>query len=105
MTSLQLDPSAISAIVEDPYLLVAIMNSSKPAADQYGITPAMARYIIDHGYIKGFKILFILNACLAALAALSSIVLIKHTELTSGEEEQPQGPQNRDAADRSDIQP
>lgn len=102
MTSLQLDPSAISAIVEDPSLLVAIMNSSKPAADQYGITPAMARYIIDHGYIKGFKILFIVNACLAALAGFSSIVLIKHTELTRGEEEQPQ---NRDVADQSDIQP
>lgn len=84
MTSLRLDPSAVSAIVEDPSLLLTFINSPKSPTEQHGITPAMARYIIDHGYIKGFKFLFILNASLATLAAISSIVLIKHTELTRG---------------------
>lgn len=100
MSALQLEPAAISAIVEDPSLLVTFMQSSHPAADQHGITPAMAKYIIDHGYIKGFKILFILNACLTALAAFSSGMLIRHTELTRCDEQQPQN-----GARQNNVQP
>ena len=47
----------------------------------------MANYVLSHGYAAGFELVFTLNACLAAVAAITSFFLINHTELTRGDEE------------------
>lgn len=47
----------------------------------------MASYVLSHGYTAGFELVFILNACLAAVAAIAGFFMIKHKELTRGDEE------------------
>ncbi|KAF8553275.1 hypothetical protein OG21DRAFT_1266446 [Imleria badia] len=47
----------------------------------------MASYVLSHGYAAGFELVFMLNACLAAVAAIASFFMINHTELTRGDEE------------------
>lgn len=47
----------------------------------------MASYVLSHGYAAGFELVFILNACLAAIAAIVSFFMIKHKELTRDDEE------------------
>lgn len=47
----------------------------------------MANYVLSHGYAAGFELVFILNACLAAVAAIVSFFMIKHKDLTRGDEE------------------
>jgi len=80
MRTLGLSSSTIKIIVDDPSALVSPLK--------FGLAPSTATYILDHGYTKGFRILFILHACLAALATLTSITMIKHKTLTGGEEGQ-----------------
>lgn len=46
----------------------------------------MASYALSHGYTSGIKLVFVLNACLAAVAAVASFFMIKHKELTRGDE-------------------
>ncbi|EPT02404.1 hypothetical protein FOMPIDRAFT_1029277 [Fomitopsis schrenkii] len=87
MTGLQLSASAIKAIIDDPTVLgsrLSASSSSKLAG--LGITDAMAVTILD-GYTHGFRTLFIMNACLAAMATLASVFMIKHKELTRGDED------------------
>ncbi|KAJ7185862.1 major facilitator superfamily domain-containing protein [Mycena filopes] len=79
MTSLGLSPSQIGTIIDDPALL------NTPAS--VGITQDTARDILYHGYTKGFRALFIMNACLTAFATLISVVMIKHKDLLRGDEE------------------
>lgn len=66
-----------SAIVQDPSVL------SNPSS--IGLTGQQATFILQHGYTKGFRALFILHASLAALATLTSILMIKHKDLTREE--------------------
>lgn len=87
MTDLNLSTSAIKAIIDDPTVLgsrLSASSSSKLAG--LGITDAMAVTILD-GYTHGFRTLFIMNACLAAVATLASVFMIRHKELTRGDED------------------
>lgn len=79
MKELQLPSSTITRIVDDP--------SSLADPSSAGLSSSMASYILDHGYTKGFRSVFILNACLTVLATLVSITMIKHKNLTRGDEE------------------
>ena len=47
----------------------------------------MASHILSHGYATGFELVFILNGCLASVAAIVSFFMIKHKDLTKGDEE------------------
>ncbi|KAF9058682.1 MFS general substrate transporter [Rhodocollybia butyracea] len=80
MSSLSLSSNTITAIINDPSVL---RNSPPPL----GISPLQAQIIMSTGYNKGFKDVFYLNAALATLAFVSSVVLIKHKELLRGDEE------------------
>lgn len=75
MDPLGLAPGLIKAVINDPTLL------ANPA--ELGISQALADIILTEGYRKGFRIVFILNASLGALATVSSIFMIKHKDLAS----------------------
>lgn len=79
MKSLSLSPATISAVVDDP----AVLSSPNSVS----LSSSQAAYILSHGYTKGFRTVFILHGCLAALATITSILMIKHKELTRGDEE------------------
>ncbi|KIJ64372.1 hypothetical protein HYDPIDRAFT_133160 [Hydnomerulius pinastri MD-312] len=85
LTSLSLTPAAIKTIIDDPTVLFSSSSSSQLAS--LGLTPAQAAYALSNGYTKGFKFVFVLNACLAAVATLASVFMIKHKELMRGDEE------------------
>lgn len=80
MHDLGLSPSLIKIIIDKPSSL------SSPAT--LGISPSVAKTILNQGYKHGFRTVFILNACLAAVAAITSIFMIKHKDLTRGDEEE-----------------
>ena len=87
MTGLRLPTAAIKAIIDDPTVLgsrLSASSSSKLAG--LGITDSMAVTILN-GYTRGFRTLFIMNACLAAAATLASVFMIRHKELTRGDED------------------
>ncbi|KAJ6564139.1 major facilitator superfamily domain-containing protein [Mycena capillaripes] len=79
MDALNLPPSQISQIIDDPVRL------HSPAS--VGVSTDMARDILDRGYAKGFSSLFIMNAALTAFATLVSVVMIKHKELSRDDDE------------------
>ncbi|GLB38066.1 putative fungal trichothecene efflux pump (TRI12) [Lyophyllum shimeji] len=79
MKHIALAPSLIAKIVDDP--------ASLASPSKTGLSRATARYILDNGYTKGFRSVFLLNAGLAAVATVVSILMIKHKELTRGDEE------------------
>ncbi|XP_006460567.1 hypothetical protein AGABI2DRAFT_203654 [Agaricus bisporus var. bisporus H97] len=73
MTSLSLPEQLIKKIIDDPILL------SNPSS--LNISVEQARSILENGYTKGFRAVFILNASLSAFATVISIVMIKHKNL------------------------
>ncbi|KAH0834101.1 MFS general substrate transporter [Lanmaoa asiatica] len=85
LSSFSLTSSAVTAIINDP----AILGPSTPTSKltPLGLTPSMAGSVLSHGYTRGFKLVFILNACLAVIAAVASFFMIKHKELTRDDEE------------------
>ncbi|KAK7691326.1 hypothetical protein QCA50_004720 [Cerrena zonata] len=87
MSKLGLPNSAITRIVDDPSILANRFNTSSNPLGDMGVTPAAVDQIIA-GYTSGFRTVFILNACLAALASIVSILMIRHKELTRPDEEQ-----------------
>lgn len=88
MTALKLPSSTIDSIIDDPTMLGAhVSNGSSTTLQSLGISPATASRILD-GYNSGFRTVFILNATLAAIATIVSVVMIHHKELTRGDEEQ-----------------
>ncbi|KAG6369452.1 MFS general substrate transporter [Boletus reticuloceps] len=93
LVSLGLSSSAIKTIVDNP----AILGSHTPPARlaSLGLGPAQATYALTHGYTQGFKYVFVLNACLASVATLASIFMIKHKELDRGDEERLREEANR----------
>ncbi|KAF9238660.1 MFS general substrate transporter [Melanogaster broomeanus] len=85
LSTLSLTPSATKAVIDNPTILGSHASSSQLAS--LGLTSSQAAYALLHGYTAGFRILFILNACLASVATITSIFMIKHKELTRGDEE------------------
>lgn len=85
MMSLGLPSSVISKIIDDPTQLGPIVTSNTSFGD-LGISSNTAQSILD-GYTSGFRILFILNAVLAAGAVVTSYFMIHHKELIRGDEE------------------
>ncbi|KAF9063670.1 major facilitator superfamily domain-containing protein [Rhodocollybia butyracea] len=81
MSALSLSSDTITSIINDPSVL-----RSSPVP--FGISSSQAQIILTTGYNKGFRDIFYLNTALAALAFVSSVVLIKHKELLRGDEEQ-----------------
>lgn len=80
MKSLSVSASIASIIVDDPAVL--------RHPESIGMDNATATYILIHGFTKGFRSLFILHACLAVAATLTSVTMIKHKSLTRGDEVQ-----------------
>jgi hypothetical protein len=79
METLSLPEELIIKIIDNPTLL-----SDPPSIN---ISAEQASSILGHGYIKGFRTVFILNANLSAAATVTSIVMIKHKNLTRDDEE------------------
>ncbi|KAF7363190.1 MFS drug transporter [Mycena venus] len=79
MAALNLPPSQISQIIDDPVRLHI------PAS--VGVSTDIAKSILDRGYAKGFSSLFIMNAALTVFATLVSVVMIKHKELSRDDDE------------------
>ncbi|TBU58506.1 MFS general substrate transporter [Dichomitus squalens] len=86
MTSLGLASSTISQIVDDPTILGARTSASESSLIDLGISADIAQRILD-SYIKGFRTVFIMNASLNAVATMAAITMIRHIELTRGDEE------------------
>lgn len=80
MISLGLSSSIISTIVDNPSVL------AHPGTE-INISSSDAQLILSKGYTTGFQHLFFLNASLAGLATVVSLTMIKHKELTRGDEE------------------
>lgn len=78
MNAIPLSPTMISAIIDDP--------SKLASPSLLGLSSTTASYILSQGYTRGFRTVFILNACLSAMATIASITMIKHKELTRGDE-------------------
>ena len=78
MTLLRLSSQTISTVIAKPSLLLSpgVLKLSRQDAS----------FILSHGYNRGFKSLFILNASWTVVATIASILLIKHNDL-SGEDE------------------
>ncbi|KAF8440035.1 major facilitator superfamily domain-containing protein [Boletus edulis BED1] len=93
LVSLGLSSSAIKTIVDNPAILGAHTSPARLAS--LGLGPAQATYALAHGYTQGFKFVFVLNACLASVATLTSIFMIKHKELDRGDEERLREEANR----------
>src|ERR1700733_14636480 len=74
MRTLGLPSSTIKIIVSDP--------SKLEYPSSIGMAPSTAISILDNGYTKGFRILFILHASLTVVATLTSITMIKQKSLT-----------------------
>ncbi|KAF8885577.1 MFS general substrate transporter [Gymnopilus junonius] len=80
MNNAALPSSTITSVIDNPAQL------TNPTS--LGIPNTIASFILNEGYTKGFRTVFIVNASLTALATVASIVMIKHKELTRGDEEQ-----------------
>ncbi|EMD33190.1 hypothetical protein CERSUDRAFT_68238 [Gelatoporia subvermispora B] len=78
--SLGLPTSTVNAIVGDPTLL-----GSRLSLTSLDISPAAAAHIL-RGYTSGFRVVFILNAALAAAATIASVVMIRQKNLTRDDE-------------------
>ncbi|THG98438.1 hypothetical protein EW026_g3754 [Hermanssonia centrifuga] len=88
MNTLGLSTIAINKIVDNPTVLGSrLSDTTDDTLQLLGVSRADADHILD-GYNNGFRIVFILNATLAAIATITSIVMIRHKELTRGDEEQ-----------------
>ena len=86
MTALRLAPAAIAKIVDDPTLLGARTSASASSLTDLGVSAALAERILG-AYISGFRTVFILNTALNAVATVAAIFMIRHIELTRGDEE------------------
>ena len=81
MTELNLPSATIKRIVDDPTLLNSgAQNSTSNALDSLGISLSAASHILN-GYNNGFRAVFIMNATLAAIATVVSVLMIHHKNL------------------------
>ncbi|KAM6503005.1 Major facilitator superfamily domain containing protein [Amanita muscaria] len=74
MTDLKLEPSMISALIDKPSVLAS------PAS--VGLSHEDASFILFNGYTRGFRYVFIINACWTAIATAASVLMIKQMDLT-----------------------
>ncbi|PFH48548.1 hypothetical protein AMATHDRAFT_76666 [Amanita thiersii Skay4041] len=79
MVNLNLPSSIISTVIDNPFLLLASPASVMLSKEQ-------ALSILSNGYTCGFRIVFIVNAIGAAIAAIASIYMIEDKDLSRGEE-------------------
>ena len=89
LSKLSLPSSTVSSIIDKPALLAT--------PDDLGISDAVANQVLNVGYRKGFRTVFLVNASLTPLATLASIILIKHQELRRGDEKELQQTIEKDA--------
>lgn len=82
MTSIVLPSSTIDAVLASPRLL-----SSPTKFSSLGISSETAAQILD-GYRRGFRIVFILNAGLAAFATVVGFLLVQDEDLSKAEEKE-----------------
>lgn len=92
MEQLSLPTSTINKIVDDPTLLGNLIDgqdgiSPSDTLQSLGISVQAAGRILK-GYNNGFRAVFIMNATLAAVATIVSVLMIRHKELTRGDEAQ-----------------
>ena len=80
MQKLALPSALMNTIINNP--------ASLASPSTLGIPSSTASVILKNGYTKGFRTVFILNASLAAVATIASVTMIKHKDLTRGDEEQ-----------------
>ncbi|TFY63560.1 hypothetical protein EVG20_g6268 [Dentipellis fragilis] len=84
MVSLGLAKSTIDAIISDPTALHPLLfPGNATLADS--VSPATARAILA-GYTSGYRIVFVLNASLAAMCVAVAAVMIHHKELTRADD-------------------
>lgn len=86
MTELNLPSSTIKRIVDDPTLLSSVNTNSTVLAELH-ISPSAAGHILS-GYNSGFRAVFVMNATLAAIATVVSVLMIRHKNLTRDDEAQ-----------------
>lgn len=86
MTALGLPSSTISVILDDPTILGSRTSETASSFADLVISTAVAERILG-AYIQGFRTVFLLNAGLNAVATVAAIVLIRHTELNRGDED------------------
>jgi hypothetical protein len=91
MTKLNLPSATIKRIVDDPTLLgvrrIGVMSNATNSLNSLGISPSDADHILD-GYNSGFRAVFIMNATLAAVATVVSILMIRHKNLSRDDDAQ-----------------
>ncbi|KAI0821204.1 major facilitator superfamily domain-containing protein [Irpex lacteus] len=82
MKQLNLPASTISAVVDEPTVVRAILldHTITNGTSTLGISPSQATHIL-RGYNSGFRAVFIMNATLAAFATIVSVVMIRHKNL------------------------
>ena len=80
MQKLALPSALMNTIINNP--------ASLASPSTLGIPSSTTSVILKNGYTKGFRTVFILNASLAAVATIASVTMIKHKDLTRGDEEQ-----------------
>ncbi|KAL0575836.1 hypothetical protein V5O48_006126 [Marasmius crinis-equi] len=88
MKGLSLPSDTISTIIDDPSGLYSLANPTNSSMFSSGISisQAEAQEILAHGYNKGFRDIFILNASLGAFATIVSVLMIKHKELVRADD-------------------
>lgn len=88
MTQLNLPSTTIKRIVDDPTLLHAyVLNGTSVTLDSLGMSSSAATHIL-HGYNSGFRAVFIMNATMAAIATVVSVLMIRHKNLERDDEAQ-----------------
>ena len=81
MHDLGLSPSLITTITQHPTSSLTFPSPSPPTTTTtLGLSSSTARIILDRGYAKGFKMIFVLNAVIAVIATIISILMVNdHT--------------------------
>lgn len=108
MKQLGLPTSTINKIVDDPTLLGNRLNgesydNSPDELQSLGISTQAADHIL-RGYNDGFRAVFILNATMAAVATIVSVLMIRHKELTREDEAQLKAEAKKEDHKHSDIE-
>lgn len=78
--------STINMVIDSPTLIGSRL-AGQTSADSLDISLQDAEHILQ-GYNNGFRDVFIMNATLAAVATVVSVLMIRHKDLDRGDEEQ-----------------
>jgi hypothetical protein len=80
MVQLSLSDDIVKEIIGNPVLL--------SSSDFPGLSSDELVFILNKGYISGFRLIFILNASLSAFALVTSLLLIKPANLIREDDSQ-----------------